>query len=106
MAEENVQKMIGQRFRQFRKDKNITQDDLKDIANNIVISRIENGHRMPNPEILMHMANRYGMDINWLLTGESVKKSASSNSEILARLGMVEVRIRELEKELGKELFK
>ena len=106
MAEESTLKIIGQRFKQFRKDKKITQDDLKEIAINIVISRIENGHRMPNPEILIYMANKYAMDINWLLTGEVNKKAPMANNEILARIGLLETRVRELEKELGKELFK
>jgi len=93
--------LIGQRFKQFRKEKGITQEDLKEVGNAVVMSRIENGHRFPNTEILMYMANKYKMDINWLLTGQTSKKEASVNSEILARLGLAEVRISELEKASG-----
>lgn len=93
--------LIGQRFKQFRKEKGITQDELKEVGNTVVISRIENGHRFPNTEILIYMAFKFGMDINWLLTGETSKKTANINSEILARLGLAEARITELEKNAG-----
>ncbi|WP_286710178.1 MULTISPECIES: helix-turn-helix domain-containing protein [Sphingobacterium] len=93
--------LIGQRFKQFRKEKGITQEDLKEVGNAVVMSRIENGHRFPNPEILIYMAKKYSMDINWLLTGTTIKKSTSDNSEILARLGLAEARLSELEKAAG-----
>ncbi len=47
------------------------------------------------------MAKKYSMDINWLLTGTTIKKNTSDNSEILARLGLAEARILELEKAAG-----
>lgn len=103
MAEKNEEAlaMIGQRFKQFRKEKNITQDDLKEVAINIVISRIENGHRMPNGDILIYMANKYDMDINWLLTGQKASKPVSANTEVLARVGLLETRIKQVEDKLG-----
>lgn len=103
MAEKNDESLlqIGQRFKQFRKERKITQDDLKDIAINIVISRIENGHRMPNGDILVYMANKYDMDINWLLTGQKVSKPVSANTEVLARVGLLETRLKQVEEKLG-----
>jgi len=74
---------------------------LKEVGNAVVMSRIENGHRFPNPEILIYMANKYSMDINWLLTGITTKKKTSDNTEILARLGLAEARLAELEKAAG-----
>ncbi len=47
------------------------------------------------------MANKYSMDINWLLTGVTTKKKTSDSSEILARLGLAEARLSELEKAAG-----
>ena len=32
--------LIGQRFKQFRKEKGITQEDLKEVGNAVVMSRI------------------------------------------------------------------
>ncbi|MFD1770901.1 helix-turn-helix domain-containing protein [Sphingobacterium suaedae] len=97
--------MIGQRFKKFRKDNKISQEDI-DVVTPVVISRIENGHRMPNVEVLIFIANKYGADINWILTGETVKKTASASSELIARVTLLETRVRMLEKESGKELFK
>lgn len=104
-TEKETMQEIGQRFKQFRKENNIKQEDLLEVATVAAISRIENGHRLPNVEILIYMVNKYGMDINWVLSGETSKKPTPINTEILARLSLLEVRIKELEKDAGKNLF-
>lgn len=108
MKEQNEEtlKLIGQRFKKFRKDNKITQEDLSDVVTPVVISRIENGHRLPNSEILLHIANKYNADINWILTGHTTKKSSTGNAELAAKMSLLETRVRLLEKNAGVELFK
>lgn len=76
--EDIVKKEIGVRFREFRKANDILQTDLEENVptTNVQISRIENGHRYPSPEILIYMAKRHSMDINYILTGSSVRKGS------------------------------
>lgn len=68
---------IGIRFKDFRKSHNILQTDLENgiPTTAVQISRIENGHRFPSTEILIYMAKYYNMDINYILTGQSVAKA-------------------------------
>ncbi len=108
MAEEKDPELvlIGQRFKKFRKDNKIKQEDLNEVAIPVVISRIENGHRLPNTDVLRYIANKYDADINWILTGKTTKKQMNVDSELFAKVALLETRVRLLEKESGKELFK
>ncbi|MBI5682468.1 MAG: helix-turn-helix transcriptional regulator [Deltaproteobacteria bacterium] len=69
---EEKQVLLGKRLRQFRKSKNLTQQEF---ANMIVtsqgfLSEIESNKKMPGAEILISLKRCFDLDINWLLTGK------------------------------------
>lgn len=65
--------MIGERLKQFRKEKGLSQ---KDIAAAIgmtqgYISEVEKGLKLPGSEFLISLKKSFGLDLNWFLTGET-----------------------------------
>lgn len=65
-------KTIGEKIREFRKAKNMSQDDLA-TASGIYLSTIkkyENGSRNPKPDQLLKIADAIGVSINMFLDFE------------------------------------
>jgi transcriptional regulator with XRE-family HTH domain len=65
-------KTIGEKIREFRKAKNMSQDDLA-TASGIYLSTIkkyENGSRNPKPDQLLKIAEAIGVSINMFLDFE------------------------------------
>lgn len=64
---------IGERLKQWRKENKITTPDIynKTGISTGAISMFENGVRQSiNSDTLIALHNTYGLDVNWLLTGE------------------------------------
>ena len=57
--------LIGQRLRDIRKAKNLSQDDIARATGFVrpYISRVENGHTVPRIEILAEWAGALGMQL-------------------------------------------
>lgn len=75
----------GSRLRLFRKSRKITIHDLSDRIgiSKSTISEVERGHAKPPVNLLLAMFNLYGLNVNWVLTGEGkmiLKKDAASLS--------------------------
>ncbi|NIM15875.1 MAG: helix-turn-helix domain-containing protein [Candidatus Aminicenantes bacterium] len=75
----------GSRLRLFRKSRKITIHDLADRIgiSKSTISEVERGHTKPPVNFLLAMFNLYGLNVNWVLTGEGkmiLKKDAASLS--------------------------
>ncbi|MDD3415698.1 MAG: helix-turn-helix domain-containing protein [Lachnospiraceae bacterium] len=76
------QKKTGAFFKELRKEKGITQEQLAEQlhVSGRTISRWETGHNMPDLDILMEMADYYEVDLRELLDGE--RKSEKMNKEL------------------------
>jgi len=64
--------MIGTRLKQIRKEKGLTQQAFatKIATSASYVSEIEKGKKIPGGDLLSALKQEYGIDINWLLTGE------------------------------------
>lgn len=80
----SLEVQVGKRFKEFRLTHNIKQTDIE-IMQKQNISRIENGGRLPHHELMIYMIKKYNMDINWLLTGESLPKRNVSDPKKIIR---------------------
>lgn len=66
------QQKIGQFLKKLRKEKELTQAELAEIlgVSNRSISRWENGITMPDFDLLMELAQYYGVEVTEILDGE------------------------------------
>jgi len=80
----SLEVQVGKRFKEFRLTHKIKQTDIE-IMQKQNVSRIENGNRLPGHELMIYMLRKYNMDINWLLTGESLSKRNISNPDKITR---------------------
>lgn len=76
------QKKIGSFFKELRKEKGLTQEQLAEYFNvsGRTISRWETGNNMPDLDILIEMADYYEVDLRELLDGE--RKSEKMNKDL------------------------
>lgn len=76
------QKKVGLFFKELRKEKGVTQEQLAEKLNvsGRTVSRWETGTNMPDLDILIEIADFYGVDIRELIDGE--RKSEKMNKEI------------------------
>lgn len=83
------QKKIGSFMKELRKEKKLTQEQIAEQFNvsNRTISRWENGHNMPDLDILIDMSDFYEIDIRELLNGE--RKSETMTEELKETVLMV-----------------
>ena len=72
---------IGQFLKNLRKEKGLTQEQLAEKFNlsRRTVSRWENGNNMPDLDMLLALANFYGVDIREIMDGE--RKSGTMNTE-------------------------
>ena len=72
---------IGTFLRQLRKENGLTQEELAEKfgVSSRSVSRWENGNTLPEPGILVELADHYGIDIKELIDGE--RKSEATNSD-------------------------
>ena len=68
---------IGKFIAQCRNEKNITQEALGEKlgVTNKTISRWENGHYLPDIEMMQLLSKEFGVSINELISGEKIKDS-------------------------------
>lgn len=78
---------IGNRIKQFRSEKQITQEELGDIigVTRKHLSKIETGSRAPTLELLILIANTLDVSADDLLVG-NLKHSHSADTKIHAIL--------------------
>lgn len=75
---------IAARFRKTRIDLDMNQQELAKIlkVSQSVISDIERGSREPSRQILVYLAEKYNVDLNWLLLGKSTENADNTDKEI------------------------
>ena len=68
---------IGKFIAQCRKEKQITQEELGEKlgVTNKTISRWENGHYLPDIEMMQLLSKEFNISINELISGEKIKDS-------------------------------
>ena len=68
---------IGKFIAQCRKEKQITQEELGEKlgVTNKTISRWENGHYLPDIEMMQLLSKEFNISINELISGENIKDS-------------------------------
>ena len=64
--------MLGDRLKQIRKEKGLTQQALAAVLGTSAsyVSDIEKGKKMPGSEFLITLKRNLGLNIDWLLAGE------------------------------------
>ena len=72
---------IGQFLKELRKEKGLTQEQFAEQFNlsRRTVSRWENGNNMPDLDMLLALADFYGVDIRKIMDGE--RKSGTMNTE-------------------------
>ena len=76
--------LIGQRLRDIREMKNLSQDDIEKATGLVrpYISRVENGHTVPSIETLQKWAGALGMQLYQVLyDGEEPPKPPKAQSK-------------------------
>ncbi len=81
------QQKIGELLKNLRKEKNLTQAELAEKlgVSNRSISRWENGMTMPDFDLLIELADFYGVDVREILDGErsNIGMDAQHKEELL-----------------------
>ncbi len=64
---------IGERFKKFRRQISRTQKQLAAELKvfQSTVANFENGKTFPHASYLYHFSKNYGLNIHWLLTGDS-----------------------------------
>lgn len=70
------QKKIGGFLKTLRKERGVTQEQLAEIfyVSNRTVSRWETGSNMPDLDILIQLADYYGVELREILDGERTNK--------------------------------
>ncbi len=76
------QEKIGKFLKELRKQKGLTQEQIAEKFNvsSRTISRWENGHNMPDLDILIEISDYYEVDLREILNGE--RKSGDMDKEM------------------------
>ncbi len=63
---------IGKRIKEVRKSLNLTLKEMKEVSGFSIptISDMERAKNRPNIEYLVLLANKFNVNINWILTGK------------------------------------
>jgi transcriptional regulator with XRE-family HTH domain len=63
---------IGKRLKEVRKSLNLTLNDMKELSGFSIptISDMERAANKPNLEYLLLLANKFNVNIHWILTGK------------------------------------
>lgn len=83
---ENLKQILGKRIKQFRKKRNLTQQELADIVNMEVksLSRIESGHNYPQYDNLVALSNALQIQ-PWELYFNGAKKDINKMREEIVK---------------------
>lgn len=111
---ESEKQAIASRFTAFReKHVQLLQKELAKEADVHLqtISRIETGQNLPNQKIVTFLAQKYGLNPNWLMTGKGVEKitakaNKTSEANMLARIALLENELKDVKSILNKLLEK
>ncbi len=88
----DINKYIGNKIREFRTRKNITQEELAEFLNTTpqTISRYEIGDRKTNQDVLFSLANFFNVSINEFFPDTTSKKQHENYKRILREKGLMD----------------
>ncbi|MCT1173118.1 helix-turn-helix domain-containing protein [Lactococcus lactis] len=83
MDDREINKFVGMKIKEFRKNKKLTQQDLADLVGvkNSAISNYEQGTRIPKRDFLFRVANALGVSIDEFFPIQN-EETSSTLSEI------------------------
>ncbi|KSU00621.1 helix-turn-helix domain-containing protein [Lactococcus lactis] len=83
MDDREINKFVGMKIKEFRKNKKLTQQDLANLVGvkNSAISNYEQGTRIPKRDFLFRVANALGVSIDEFFPMQS-EETSSTLSEI------------------------
>jgi transcriptional regulator with XRE-family HTH domain len=95
---------LANRFRSIRRKTGLSQ---KDFAQSIglsqtVIAEIERGGREPSRSVLVAIAQKYKISLDWLLLGIDVNKPVESNDDLQSEIERLKKENAELAEEIRK----
>ena len=75
---------LGKRIKHFREKKGISQDELGNLVwvNNVHISNIENGKKVPSIDLLIELANALEISTDDLLVDSLTHSVSTADSEL------------------------
>jgi transcriptional regulator with XRE-family HTH domain len=78
---------IGDRIKEIREHRNLTQDQLAELSgvSKGFLSEIENNHRNPSSEYVLKIANALGASIDFLLRGDESASSSAKEPVLIPR---------------------
>jgi transcriptional regulator with XRE-family HTH domain len=76
---------VGERIRQVREHRRLTQDRLAELTSisKGFLSDVENSKRNPSSEYILRIANSLGTSVDYLLKGESTNSSQADQSPVV-----------------------
>lgn len=79
-----MDKMIGYRIKQRRKELHLTQVDIKNMTkiSNGNLSEMENGNTLPSASALIALSRALEVSTDWILFGEDSKSDNLSENKI------------------------
>lgn len=108
-------KEIAERFREIRAKTGLSQKDFASAINlsHTVIAEIERGNREPSRKVMVAVAKKYGISLDWLLLGIGSMEGAQPEKDLEVEalkkeIAEMENTIRALEaenKEISRELL-
>lgn len=106
---------IGDRFRELRAKTGLSQKDFAQTIelSHTVIAEIERGGREPSRKVMVAVARKYGVSLDWLLLGVGTMEGAQPKEDpavesLKKEIAEMEDTIRALEaenKEISRELL-
>ena len=96
---------IGALFKDLRKERNLTQEQIADKfgVSQRSVSRWENGNTMPDISILIELADFYDVDLREILKGE--RKAENMDADLKETLEMVADYTNKEKKKIAKSLI-
>ncbi len=111
--------MIGRKIKELREKWGLSQKDFASLLgiSTMTLSRYEKGEREPTAELLKKLAQKFSVDLNWLLGIKSIKKTEENEyvsvilSDVYASAGKgiinqkEEMKVIQLNKEFANLFF-
>lgn len=95
MPKTGKQPTTGERIKQLRKSKRLSQEQLADLCGvgHKVVCKWENDYFLPYADNLCKLSDIFGVSINYILKGEKVNDCRAENQTApIVQTGMVEGR--------------
>lgn len=92
MADTDYRRRLGQRIKALRKKQQLTQKELAQKLNITFgqLNKYESGLNSPSPELLVRIADRLKVRLDYLMTGHQLDDMPLKNMRLIERLKVLE----------------